>query len=304
MRSIRGEVGEVAGDISAKTTSLPGISPSYQQTYHWLFWLASKLKQDNSTEFLIERMQPSWLETPQQKCLYRVSVGLTTGLLIGLIYEVSTGWIGAGIGGVTYGLILGCTPEIYPIESLKYSIEHAKVRLLDSVLEGLWWGLVYGLIDAVICGVIWGGEGLIWGMIEVVIWGLVEGCIWGLCVPEFKKITVSNQGIRESAKNAVTFTLIGGVAWLLLYGLVLKAVDEPLELNSLLLDGIGCGLFFGIYVGGLACLQHFVLRLILWWNGYIPWNYAKFLDYATERGFLEGEGGRYRFNHDRWQEKQ
>lgn len=278
---------------SDQTTYLPETSPSDEQTYYWLFWLASKLKQDNTTEFLIERMQPSWLETPQEKCLYRIFVGIITGLLIGLIYGMSTGWIGAGIGGVTYGLILGFTPEIYPIESLKFSIEYAKVRLLGSLFSGVCWGLIYGLIDALICGLLWGVEGLIWGMIEVVIWGLVEGLIWGLNVPEFKNITVSNQGIRESAKNAGIFTVIGGMAWLLLYVLVLKVIDEPLEPFSLLLDGIGCGLFFGIYVGGLACLQHFVLRLILWWNGYMPWNYAKFLDYATERGFLEREGGRY-----------
>ncbi|MBD2775573.1 hypothetical protein [Iningainema tapete] len=280
---------------------LPAKQPSAQQTYHWLLFLASSLKQENAKEFLIERMQPYWLQTPQQKCLYQISVGLITGLLIGLIYGLTTGWIGAGIGGVSYGLILGFTQKIYPIVSLKFSIEYAKVRLFESVLSGLWWGLVYGVIDALICGLIWGVSEGIWGMIQVVIWGLVEGLIWGVFVPEFKQTTVSNQGIRESAKNAVIFTLIGGVAWLLLYVMVLIAVDKHDEFNSLLLDGISSGLFFGIYVGGLACLQHFILRLILWWNGYIPWNYGKFLDYATEQGFLEREGG-YRFKHSWLQE--
>jgi hypothetical protein len=60
--------------------------------------------------------------------------------------------------------------------------------------------------------------------------------------------------------------------------------------------------FFGIYVGGLACIQHVLLRLILTQNKAIPWNYAKFLDYATERGFLKRQGGRYRFIHDSVQE--
>ncbi|MEO8890799.1 MAG: hypothetical protein ABI417_04570, partial [Coleofasciculaceae cyanobacterium] len=55
------------------------------------------------------------------------------------------------------------------------------------------------------------------------------------------------------------------------------------------------GIFFGIYVGGLACIQHFILRLILKYNKVIPWNYAKFLNYAVELGFLEQEGGRYWF---------
>jgi hypothetical protein len=34
----------------------------------------------------------------------------------------------------------------------------------------------------------------------------------------------------------------------------------------------------------------------LWWYGYIPWNYARFLDYATERIFLQKVGG-YIFIH-------
>ena len=274
-------------------------SPSDQQTKYWLLWLDSKLKQDNTAEFLIERIQPSWLDSPQ-KYRYHICVGLTSGLLIGLIYGVSIGWIGAGIGGVTYGLILGCTQEIYAIGSLKFSIEHAKNWLLPSVLEGLWWGVIYGLIDALICGLLWGIEGFVSGLIESVIWGLIEGVIWGISVPEFKQITVSNQGIKDSAKSAVTFTLIGGVAWLLLDALVLKVTNEPLELNSLLVDSIGCGLFFGIYIGGLACLQHFVLRLILWGKGFIPWNYAEFLDYATSLEFLERDDERYRFS-QKWQ---
>lgn len=281
---------------------LPGTEPSLQQTYYWLARLARQLKQDKSKEFLIERMQSSWLKTPQQKWFYQISIGLITGLIVALIYVGTTGLIGASIGGITYGLILGRTQEIYPITRLKFSIEFAKARFLGSVLEGLWWGLIYGVIDALICWIIWGLEGLILGMTDSLVWGLIEGLIWGLLVPEFNNTTVNNQGIKESALNAGLFTVIGGVAWVLLYVGVLLAVGEPLEPRDLLIDGIGNGVFFGIYVGGLACLQHFVLRLILKQSGAIPWNYAKFLDHAVELGILEREGGRYRFIDDSVQE--
>ena len=50
--------------------------------------------------------------------------------------------------------------------------------------------------------------------------------------------------------------------------------------------------------GGFACIQHLALRLVLWSNGCIPWNYARFLNYATERMFLQKVGGRYLFIHD------
>lgn len=72
-------------------------------------------------------------------------------------------------------------------------------------------------------------------------------------------------------------------------------IGEPLEPRDLIFDGIGNGIFFGIYVGGLACLQHLILRIILKYKQVMPWNYAKFLNYAVELGFLEREGGRYRF---------
>jgi hypothetical protein len=287
---------------SDKTTYLPGTEPSLEKIYYWLSRLARQLKQDNTTEFLIERMQPSWLETPSQKWLYQISIGLITGLMVAMIYVGTTGLIGATIGGLSYGVILACTQEIYPITRLKISLDFAKAKLLASVLEGLCWGLIYGIIDALICGLIWGFEGLILGMTDSLVWGLIEGLIWGLLVPDFYHTTVNNQGIRESSLNAGIFTVIGGVAWVLLYIGALLAMGEPLEPLDLLIDGIGNGVFFGIYVGGLACIQHFVLRLLLKQSGAIPWNYAKFLDYATELGFLEREGGRYRFINDSVQE--
>ncbi|NEO65935.1 MAG: hypothetical protein F6J98_38330, partial [Moorea sp. SIO4G2] len=49
--------------------------------------------------------------------------------------------------------------------------------------------------------------------------------------------------------------------------------------------------------GGLACIQHFNLRLVLYHNNYIPWNYARFLDYAADRIFLQKVGGGYIFIH-------
>lgn len=275
------------------------LNPIIQEQLHchknqqWLNWLESKLSQDTTEVFFIDKMQESWLETSQKRW-YRLGVGLISGLLIALIYGISTGWIGASIGGITYGLILANIDEIYPITRLKVSWEFAKICLFRSLLEGLWWGVVYGIIDAIICGLIWGVEGLIIGMGQVLIWGLIEGIIWGICVPDFEDVTVSNQGIRESAKNAVIFTILGGVAWSSLYVLVLLALGEIEEPLSIIIDGISCGLFFGIYVGGLACIQHFVLRFILWIQGCIPWNYTKFLNSTVEQGFLEYSQGGYR----------
>ena len=49
--------------------------------------------------------------------------------------------------------------------------------------------------------------------------------------------------------------------------------------------------------GGYACLQHMILRFILYCQGSIPWNYARFLDEAADRLLLRKVGGGYIFIH-------
>ena len=58
--------------------------------------------------------------------------------------------------------------------------------------------------------------------------------------------------------------------------------------------GLTIGLAFG---GGYAVIQHFTLRSMLYIKGFSPWNYARFLDYATELIFLQKVGGGYIFIH-------
>ena len=65
--------------------------------------------------------------------------------------------------------------------------------------------------------------------------------------------------------------------------------------------GLPLGVLFlapplGLARGGLACIQHLILRILLWRNGSAPWNYARFLDYAADRILLRKVGG-YIFIH-------
>jgi hypothetical protein len=49
--------------------------------------------------------------------------------------------------------------------------------------------------------------------------------------------------------------------------------------------------------GGADAMQHYVLRLFLWRAHYMPANYARFLDYASDLIFLRKVGGGYIFIH-------
>ena len=62
-----------------------------------------------------------------------------------------------------------------------------------------------------------------------------------------------------------------------------------------LVYGVLFGQLFALEFGGLAFIQHFILRIVLFFTRFIPWNYARFLNYCTERLFLQRVGGRYRF---------
>jgi hypothetical protein len=57
------------------------------------------------------------------------------------------------------------------------------------------------------------------------------------------------------------------------------------------------GILGALRYGGRACLQHLVLRILMWRNGSAPWNYIAFLDSAAERILLRKVGGGYIFIH-------
>jgi predicted NACHT family NTPase len=54
------------------------------QTLHWLSWLAQKMTKHSQTVFLIESMQPGWLQTHWMRRLYTISFFVIIGLIIGL----------------------------------------------------------------------------------------------------------------------------------------------------------------------------------------------------------------------------
>ncbi|MDY6802488.1 MAG: NACHT domain-containing protein [Cyanobacteriota bacterium] len=57
------------------------------------------------------------------------------------------------------------------------------------------------------------------------------------------------------------------------------------------------GVIIGTFVA-IPGLKRLMLRVVLCCYGNIPWNYSRFLDYATERLFLQKVGDRYQFIHE------
>ncbi|MEL7071698.1 MAG: NACHT domain-containing protein [Cyanobacteria bacterium J06581_3] len=272
---------------------------SNSQTTHWLTWMAQRMVQTSQTVFLIERMQPSWLQSKAQRLRYR----LESSLILGLIFGTTAGLIDGLINGLTdalismqiFGLIFGLTTtiqgDIQPVETLKWSLKAAKKFIFTGFIYGVIFGLILGLIFGTTAGLI---DGLVDGLILGLILGLIAGLIYGLRGPGMQKRTNPNQGIWKSARNSLVFGLIFVLIFGVTAGLIYGLVDG---LSFKLIDGLIFGLIGTLSGGGSASLRHFSLRLMLYRMGYAPWNYARFLDYATERLFLQKVGGGYIFVH-------
>ncbi|MBD2777589.1 hypothetical protein [Iningainema tapete] len=127
-------------------------------------------------------------------------------------------------------------------------------------------------------------------LIAGVIAGVIAWLIFGLTGSEIETKAYPNQGIHKSAIYFGIFVLIAS----LIFGLLAKLSNGQ---SSGVVQVLLLILAIPFNLGGQACIQHLILRLILYRNNYIPWNYARFLDYATERIFLQKVGGGYIFIH-------
>lgn len=262
---------------------------SREQTIGWLVWLAHKMSQHAQTVFLIEWMQPGWLETRTQAWLYTATFGLSM-LPFGMVFVP---------GGISFS-------RIAPVEALKWSHKQARKLLPIVVSLGAAFGLAFWLFSGLVSWLIsWLTSGLIFGDRAGLRTGLRVGLgvalgielisvlMSGLTHAEVETRATPSQGIGRSARNAaivaLSIWLIFGSVWLV-FGLGPELIIVPIL-------GLLLGLHLGLLFGGAAFIQHSLLRFILFCNGHIPWNYARFLDYAAERNFLRKVGGGYMFIH-------
>nr|WP_322661283.1 NACHT domain-containing protein [Dendronalium sp. ChiSLP03b]MDZ8206572.1 NACHT domain-containing protein [Dendronalium sp. ChiSLP03b] len=295
----------------------------------WLVKLAQQMTRESQTIFLIERMQPSWLEQSKKIFLYRIGLVLVGGLTGGLVFGL-TGGLSGGLScnlddslswnlgdGLKWGLVLGLLGagigtvnvavgkgEIKTIETFEVSLTTFIKSLVSK--QTLIRGSIGAVIGAVASGLcswltnyfMW--EGILLGLGWGLMFGLVLGVSSGLTGSEIETRTVPNQGIWRSALNAGWVGLSFGLIIALLgeLGFALMGLNNTCRLIALpiILVGFG-GLGVLVNEAGKACIRHFTLRLVLFSQGIIPWNYSRFLDCAVEDIFLHRAGGAYFFIH-------
>jgi hypothetical protein len=216
-----------------------GQEYSKEKTLHWLTWLANRLREQAQTEFLIERLQPIWLQSAAQKLTYRVGVVLIVAFVFGvadflkdwLMGFVPRGKLGIGaanwvgnwetaeqgtqiklaigmILGLTAGLIVGLKQTIRPIETLKWSGARGRREMVLGLQRWSMTGLKYGAYIGLIAGYI------VWPIFylslpsnlglgnELAKWGMagqIAGVISGL-LAGVAAVLIARSGVRRTGE--------------------------------------------------------------------------------------------------------
>jgi len=218
---------------------------------------------------------------------------------------------------IAYAVIGKLDAKIQPVEAVNWSWLKVRRHLPKILFFGLVGGCISGsLLDLSLS---FGYHELQSGLVPLVLpilvlalgIGLSLALMLGLSyeVLDNHNRTRPNQGIRNSLRNGVVLGLVYGLIVGVLSGMILALVREValthIAIGALILGGLSDGIGFGLATagvvwassGGFASVQHFFLRIRLWHAGCMPWQYARFLDYASECILLRKVGGGYIFMH-------
>jgi hypothetical protein len=270
--------------------------PTSEDTTRWLIWLAQNLKRCNKKYFMIEEIQPDWL--PKYQIIsYYIGVGLilslfllTISIFLAQIVKLTFFYY---LGSAIIVLSIAQSPSIKVVESFNWqnwSFIQLKWTWIISLLAALCLGIITSIDNGIVAGV----KVFSIAAISATLVSIVTGFTG---VARHRTI-YANQGIRISCQNTVIFGFSIGIIATSLGLLIDLGIDGLVNFSRVdALSGIIIGLMGGLFMGGITCIQHSILRLILSCNG-LPWNFALFLDYATQKSFLQRIGGSYQFRHD------
>lgn len=265
-----------------------GNDPRYKlgQPLKWLAWLASYMKNNPQPFFNIQALQPYGLKGPVRR---------TYLLYCQLLYGLSGGLI----GGYFFGIVLGM-PAMLEIAMLMYIPAFLIVRKMAremayGMLGGLTFAVSFGLANAIAFQTMWGVRQV--GSLGI-FFGLLIGLLLGIASRTDVHVLETKSAMPHNLYRQSFRAGMIGLACSVASGLFLVLFWLSYEeLLPIIVFCLLTGVVAYLVSGGIAVLQHLVLRLILTRAGDAPWNYTHFLDYCAERIFLRKVGGGYIFVH-------
>jgi hypothetical protein len=320
----------VAEMLSRRT---PVTSYDRNQVDGWLAWLGYSLAHLNQRVFHLENLEQGWLRNEAQQRILNAGLLVFIALIVFVTASSLTIYgfrgdrtaigvsVASGVMVALFSTPFGRLKDLRPVDRIRLNLREVP-RSLWIVLKSFspLFGL-YGGIAAIV--LLWRadyhgaleiflGFVLVWILVGMGL-GLPIG-LWRALVPgELALRPAPNDGTRRSALSAlytVLFLAVSGATACALIGLALTAIRIRNGVHERLLDGMTDGLRVGVviglmvgtvaalYKGGIFCLRHFAVRAQLSAQGAMPWNYARFLDFAADRLLLRKIGGGYIFAHD------
>jgi GTPase SAR1 family protein len=291
----------------------------------FLGWLAAAmLKQGKQQHFYLEQLDGSWLPSKAWQLSFLGLKVLVLSLLglsaVGLVYLVigllglwlNLGWTLVG-AGLALGLLLWLRLELEDMlvtERLDWSWRALRVESFTAFKAGI----ITGLLASVAClGFLSLLQALGFGMSAGLLMALIMLIPHGLIKEEQPSARQPNQKIIFSGQNALLAWLIFGSfngLWIgLLVGIVLGlAYGWPIGLLTGAITGLVAGGLIGFFAGmlrygGLAYLEHYLLRSILTISTPAPLRLITWLELAQEHNLLIRAEGGYRFQHKLFQEQ-
>lgn len=271
---------------------------SSEQTMRWLGCLARTLIEKKQSLFYLDGMQPDWAETALQRWI--VSIGsiymcgslvvLVLSLLGGQFLDVSSSLplvVALGIVGCYLTGRLGHGDRIRPVSRIRLSLSILRDKLYFKLFSSTALGVIFGAGITVLLNVT---IGITAGLFFFLLLMISNALDFELAKGNQPQPSAPNEAIRESLKNSLVGLVLGAMLGATV-GLLVNGLQGAIFMSAML--GVISGLFFG----GHACMQHYLLRYFLWRSKTAPFRYIPFLEFSVDRVFLYRVGGGYLFIH-------
>ena len=222
---------------------------------------------------------------------------------------------------------LSTKQSIKPIKRIHFSLQSFKTELVRNFLNYpnkytffIWILSILMILISCFLIISKNRESAFFFLVMGLIFIFSSGQIYGIFFAAFssmiepttkiKNTKYPNQMIIESSLRGIELLTLGVFCMTMLILFIkliltiylghsnVDSLDESYRLNiqSIITIIWGTGILF-LYFAFSTFVQHLGLRIILVLTKNSPWNYANFLDYATERLFMQKVGGGYKFIH-------
>ena len=294
------------------------IPPNSISVKRGLIFIAKSLDQDFQSDFVIERLQPKYLQKKEELLFYRLICYTIFAVVAALIPNTLNTFILPRTNFIENLVPFAVLAGLFiSFPWLKYALEVNTIKIAEQFnflnifarLEKNFLSILFSILSSVL--VVIGGIIHLYPQIQYIIFfpmvmfsgvsiNKIVGWIFLNSREEIHDSQSFNQVFRKSLLNIIIFVLFVLVIFLVIgfrLSFGMRSIMEKDVYLAVLLSYLVYIIFFASCEILRPWVQHYILRKVMVSNKYYVPPYDLFLDYCTERRLLQRIGGRYRFMH-------